>query len=175
MKTQQPSFWCIGNIGDADPFEHGGGFVLVDRTGVCSPELLMLEAPEDVDKWQHELSTILLEPLTRIKLKNGRYGLSDNKFHVDTPTWFGDPESLKSVSNSCDWPDSSLLDSFLSGCPMRRALAYRDVGFYYGLANFDNYPRKLEPEKAKLLCDTMLTQIEESKTWHDGYGVNYNG
>ena len=181
MKTRQPSFWCIDNIGDVNPFEHGGGFVLVDRTGVYSPELLMLEAPSGADETLHELSTILLEPLTRIKLKGGSYGLSDNRFHVDTPTWFGDPESLKSVGNCCDRPDSRLLDSFLSSCPIERALAYRDVAYYYGLANFDNYPRRLEPEKAELLCNTMLTQIEESKTWHTGYGVNqglgckYNG
>ena len=175
MKTQQPSFWCIGNIGDADPFDHGGGFVLVDRTGVYSPELLMLEAPSCADETLHELSTILLEPLTRIKLKGGSYGLSDNRFHTDHVAWFGSPAQLKSVSNCCDRPDSSLLDSFLSSCPIERALAYRDVAFYYGPANFERSPRRLEPEKAERLCDTMLAKIEESKTWHTGFGVNNLG
>ena len=135
----------------------------------------MLEAPSGADETLHELSTILLEPLTRIKLKGDSYGLSDNKFHVDTPTWFGDPKSLKSVSDYYN-RHPRLLDSFLlSSCPIERALAYRDVAYYYGLTNFDSYPRRLEPEKAKLLCNTMLAQIEESKTWHNGYGVNCNG
>jgi hypothetical protein len=175
MKTQQPSFWCIANIGDADPFNHGGGFVLIDRTGVYSPELLMLEEPCGADETQHELSTILLERLTRVKRNDGRHELSDNKYHTELPTWFGRFERLEAVSNCCGRPCSSLLDSFLSSCPIERALAYRGVALYYGLANFDSDPRRLEPEKAKLLCDTMLAQIEESKTWHNGYGVNCNG
>jgi hypothetical protein len=175
MTTQQPSFWCVSNIGDANPFDHGGGFVLVDRTGVYSPHLLMLEAPSGADETLHELHTILLDPLTRIKLKGGIYGLSDNRFHTDDVAWFGDPAQLKSVSDCCGRFDSGLLDSLLSSCPIERAFAYRDVAFYYGPANFDNYPRRLEPEKAELLCNTMLAQIEQSKTWHQGYGVNYNG
>jgi hypothetical protein len=175
MKTQQPSFWCIANIGDADPLNHGGGFVLIDRTGVYSPELLMLEEPCGADETQHELSTILLDSLTRIKRDDGNHELSDNRFHADTPAWFGESERLKAVSGYCGRPYFSLLGSFLSGCPVERAFAYKEVASYYGIANFDSDPCMLRPEKAKLLCDTMLAQIEESKTWHDGYGVNYNG
>jgi hypothetical protein len=175
MKTQQPSFWCIGNIGDVDPFEHGGGFVLVDRTGVYSPELLILEAPESIGEGQHELSTIPLEPLTRIKHEDGTYGLSDNRFHPDHAAWFGGLMQLQSLSETCGRSYSNLLNGFLSSCPIERAFAYRDAAHCWGFMNFDSDPRKLEPEKARLLCNTMLIQIEESKTWHDGYGVNYNG
>ena len=175
MKTQQPSFWCIDNIGDVNPFEHGGGFVLVDRTGVYCPELLMLEAPSGADETLHELSTILLEPLTRIKHEDGTYGLSDNKFHPDHAAWFGGLMQLQGLSESCGRSYLNLLNGFLSGCPIERAFAYRDATHYWGFVNFDSSPRRLEPGKAKLLCDTMLAQIEESKTWHQGYGVNYNG
>jgi hypothetical protein len=175
MKTQQPSFWCIANIGDVNPSEHGGGFVLVDRAGVYSPELLVLEALDDEEAGRHELHTILLERLTRIKHEDGTYGLSNNKFHPDHAAWFGGLIQLQGLSETCGRSYSNLLNGFLSSCPIERAFAYRSAADYWGIANFDNYPRRLEPEKAKLLCDTMLAQIEESKTWHDGYGVNYNG
>lgn len=173
MKTQQPSFWCIENIGDANPFDYGGGFVLVDRTGVYSPELLVLD-PSDDDGSEHQLYTILLEPLIRIKDEDGNHGLSDNKYHPDYPAWFGEFEKLKALSESCGRFYSELLGSFLSSCPVERAFAYLNVASYWGFANFDEYPRSLTASKAKLLCETMLTQIEESKTWHQGYGVNYN-
>ena len=175
MTTQQPSFWCIGNIGDADPFNHGGGFVLIDRTGVYSPELLVLKAPDDEEAGKHELSTILLDRLTRIKHEDGRHGLSDNRFHSDHVAWFGLPRALQGLSEGCGRPYPSLLDSFLSGCPVERALAYMDAARYFGLSNFSGCPVTLEPKKAQRFCNTMLAQIEESKTWHDGYGVSYNG
>jgi len=174
MKAQQPSFWCIENIGDINPFEHGGAFVLVDRTGVYSPELLILHAPDDAGECERERHVITLERLTRIKHEDGRHGLSDNKFHPDFAAWFGSAEGLQDVSESCGRPYSSLLDSFLSSCPVERAFAYMDVARYWGFATFDENPARLEPEKAKLLCDTMLAQIEESKSWHQGYGVNRN-
>ena len=175
MKTQQPSFWCVGNIGDVDPFEYGGGFVLVDRTGVYCPELLILDTPAELDKSQYELSTILLEPLTRIKHEDGCHGLSDNKFHPYIPAWFGGFMQLKVLADSCGKTYSNLLDSFLSACPVERALAYRDAACYWGFSNFGDNRRTLTAEKANLLCDTMLAQIKESKTWHQGYGVSYNG
>ena len=174
MKTRQPSFWCIDNIGDVNPFEHGGGFVLVDRTGVYCPELLVLEALDDADESWHLLYTILLEPLIKIKGKDGEDGLSDNRFHPDYPAWFGEPAKLKALAESSGMFYPDMLNSFLSNCPAERAFAYMNAASYWGFANFDIDPRRLEPEKAKLLCNTMLAQIEESKTLHNGYGVNYN-
>ena len=149
---------------------------MVDRTGVYSPELLVLEAPNDEEAGKHELHTILLERLTRIKHEDGAYyGLSDNKFHPDHAAWFGGLIQLQGLSETCGRSYSNLLNGFLSNCPTERAFTYKSAADYWGIANFDSDPRRLEPEKAKLLCDAMLAQIEESKTWHDGYGVNYNG
>lgn len=168
MKTKQPSYWCVENIGDVDPFEHGGGFVLVDRTGTYDPELLILEIDDDGRRW---LTTIVLEPLTRIESADGFHGLSDNKFHPELAAWFGDSASLKSIANFSGRPYYALLDSFLSGCPVERAFAYKDAVMYFGVANLNSECRELPSENAKALCETMLAQIEQAKTWHVGYGV----
>lgn len=168
MKTKQPSYWCVESIGDVDPFEHGGGFVLVDRTGTYDPELLILEVKCDDRRW---LASIELEPLTRIKAEDGFHGLSDNKFHPELAAWFGDSQSLKAVASSSGRPYYALLDSFLSGCPVERAFAYMDAVRYFGVESFNSEYRELASEKAEALCKTMLAQIEQAKTWHTGYGV----
>lgn len=171
MKTQQPSYWCIENIGDVDPLEHGGGFVIVDRTGVYDPELLILDVNED-DKSPYLLNSIVLEPLIRIKAEDGFHKLSDNKYHPEMPAWFGDAKSLQSIANSSGRrPYYALLDSFLSSCPVERGLAYMDAVRHFGTEEFNSEPRELTHEKAKALCDTMLAQIQQTKTWHIGYGV----
>lgn len=169
MKTKQPSFWCVENIGDVDPFEYGGAFVLVDRTGTYNPELLILEVEDSYRCW---LVSIKLEPLTRIKAEDGFHGLSDNKFHPEFAAWFGDSQTLKAVASSSGRPYYALLDSFLSDCPVERAFAYMDVINNFGAEAFGSERREIEDSKAKALCDTMLSQIKQSKTWHIGYGIN---
>jgi hypothetical protein len=178
MTTDQPSYWCVANIKDqGDPFEHGGGFVLVDRTGIYTPELLILEhLSGSVGECQHQIETILLDRVTRIKHENGLDGLSDNNFHPDHEAWFGNPVKLLQQSKICDATYEGLLMEFLAESPVVRALAYMDAVRCWGASSFTgNEPRMLTPEKAKLLCDTMLNQIKESKTWHQGWGVSCNG
>ena len=51
METKQPSWKCIGHIGDVDPIAYGGGFVYIDETGIYPPELTYFEPAEDSD-WQ---------------------------------------------------------------------------------------------------------------------------
>lgn len=179
MTTNQPSFWCVANIVDqGDPFEYGGGFVLVDRTGIYAPELLILESfSSSVDEYQHQVVTIPLDRVTRIKRGNGLHGLSDNRFHPNQEAWFGNPTELLRLSEFHDTTYQGLLMRFLAKSPVVRALAYMDAVRYWGPSSFtgDDPPRMLTLEKARLLCDTMLTQIEESKTWHQGWGVDCNG
>ena len=171
MKTQQPSYWCIENIGDADPLECGGGFVIVDRTGVYDPQLLILDVIPYNEFEPYSLNSIVLEPLIRIKAEDGFHGLSDNKFHPDLPVWFGDTKSLQAIADFSGRPYYALLDSFLSSCPIERAFAYMDAVRYFGAENFNSEPREITHEKADALCDAMLAQIKQTKTWHIGYGV----
>jgi hypothetical protein len=46
-QTLQPSYWCIENLGDVDPLQHGGKFVCIDRRGVYAPIMLILQEPEN--------------------------------------------------------------------------------------------------------------------------------
>lgn len=170
MKTQQPSYWCIENIGDVDPVEHGGAFVLVDRTGVYNPVLLILEG--DCANG-HSLHDIELDSLIRIKDEDDRLdSLSDNRFNPDVPAWFGDKKSLQDLANFSGHSYDSLLNSFLSSCPVERAFPYMSAFLFYGSENLGGNPRKITNEKAEALCEAMLSQIEQTKTWHIGYGIN---
>jgi len=170
MTTKQPSYWCIENIGDVDPMEHGGAFVLVDRTGVYSPVLLILEGNCDNG---HSLHDIELTPLIRIKDNDGRqHSLSDNKFHPDLPVWFADKKSLQDLASFSGRSYDGLLNSFLSSCPVERAFPYMSAFMFHGSEELGGGSRKITNEKAEALCKAMLSQIEQTKTWHIGYGIN---
>lgn len=176
--TNQPSFWCVANIGDADPYEHGGAFVLVDRRGIYPPELVTIGSFDDSD--QRIAHMIQLERLTIIKSTkpvaeheahkaNGWIGVSDNRFHTDTRAWFGIRSSLRQVAAFIGKGVDDFIRDLVSSDPVTIATAYKALADYHGYANFDESPRTLTAEKAKLMCDRFLAQIEESQTWHDGY------
>lgn len=171
MTTQQPSYWCIRNIGDVDPLEHGGAFVLVDRTGVYCPVLLLLEQKADsaYDFWEIHLDSLIKVPPTS---EGGGCGLSDNRHWPAKHCWFGKLESLQDLASFSGRLLDGLINSFLSDCPVERALAYQSAAAYYGAENF-SCPSRLSREKAEALCDAMLHQIRESQGWHKGYGVTY--
>jgi hypothetical protein len=178
--TEQPSWWCVANIGDADPYEHDGGFVLVDRRGVYAPELILIESFDD--SGSRRLWNIVLDPLIVVKngdirdanLEVGRrednwIGLNDNKYHPDGIAWFGDWNSLQSVAGFIGRDPYSFVRTLLSNDPVDRALGYKALADYHGTSNFDQYPETLTEEKAELMCSRFLKQIEESESWHDGY------
>lgn len=177
MKTKQPSYWCVASIGGTDSLKYGGKFVLVDRTGVYNPVLLILDAHEyDVEPGRkHTLHHVELEPCIRaIKSAPSSQefaGLSTNKHHPYSLAWFADPESLKAIAGFVGTSVYELIATFLSSSPIERALAYDAVVSYHGLGNFDESPKTLDPQEVKLLADIMQAQIEESLTWHQGYGV----
>lgn len=175
MMTSQPSWWCVANIGDADPYEHGGAFVLVDRRGIYEPELILIESFDD--SCDRRVSNIALDRLTIVKdhsIETGRpedawIGLSDNKYHADRTAWFGDLASLQKVADYIGEDLFSFMRLLLSGDPVDRAFRFKCLADYHGIANFDGYPQTLTEEKARLMCDRFLKQIEVSEGWHDGY------
>ena len=166
----QPSFWCVANLGDVDPFEHGGQFVCVDRTGVYPPELVVIEAPSSVDAIDRLRYSIQLERLTAIKNENGEIvALSDNKFHADKPAWFGSKKRLHDVAGFIGRGLHDFIGKFLSGNPKESALAYKALSDYVGYENFDPPATYISADEAKIMCDRFLEQIEETKNWHQGY------
>jgi hypothetical protein len=163
MMTAQPSYFCIANLGDANPFEHGGAFVCIDRRGIYDPILLIYD--EDFRK----RSEVTLEPCHRIMSSTGEIiAVGTNKFHATHPEWFSD--SLNEVADFYGRDFDEIVNELVSGDAVLRAGIYLALIGYHGVNEFDHYPYIYESEKeAKRFCDQMLMQIQESKTWWDGY------
>ena len=160
----QPSYFCIANLGDADPFEHGGAFVCIDRRGIYDPILLIYD--QDLRK----RSEITLEPCHRIckNLKERLISVGANNFHPDIPEWFSD--SLSDAARFCGQNFYDFVSDLISTNVVKRAGAYLNLAHYHGVFEFVHYPHIYEDEKdAERFCDKMLAQIEESKSWWDGY------
>jgi hypothetical protein len=171
--TNQPSFHCIANIGDATPLLHGGAFVLVDKRGCYDPELLVLQ-PEGSDRYGDPTSwkrfTILCERLTAIKGQEGEYiALSDNPFHVDHPAWFGTEKDLQSLASFIGTSVQELVLEATSSNPVHRARFYQRLFDCHGPVNFEAEPEEMSRKEAKALCLAMAGQIVEARSWHDGW------
>ena len=86
MKTAQPVWKLLANIGDVHPIEYGGYFVFVDETGVYPPEAELLISPDSDDAPEGWVAyRFILDPCTYV---DGI--LSDNHFHPELPAWFAD-------------------------------------------------------------------------------------
>jgi len=161
--TAQPSFFCIANLGDADPFEHGGAFVCIDRRGIYDPIMLIYD--QDFKK----RSEVTLEPCHRIVSSIGDIlSVGTNKYHAMYPEWFS--ESLEQVAEFHGRDFDDFVSELVGTDVVMRASVYLALVSYHGVNEFDHYPHIYENEEnARNFCDQMLAQIEESKTWWDGY------
>lgn len=170
MKTNQPCYHCIENIGDVDPFTHGGAFVCVDKFNVYSPILLILDTYPDHIEFTHRLYEITLDRCFLVKENNQIVGIGSNLYHTDSCEWFGNLASLETVASFAGRGGyDSFMRGFVTSYPVERAFSYKAVADYYGLNEFDQYPREFTEEKAKLFCDQMLGQMQETKSWWEGY------
>lgn len=160
MKTNQPSWHCIANLGDVTPLDYGGAFVLIDKRGIYCPELWIYDADEKT------LSTVLLELCTRCP--SDENSVSDNRFHADSPAWFGNAEDLESIAATSDMSAYGLRDCLQSACPVERAHGYLAVISHHGIENFDQYPDKYTRKEATELCNIMRRQIAAAANWKDG-------
>lgn len=169
MTTNQPSYHCVENIGDADPFEHGGAFVCVDKFGNYSPILLILDTSSGRGEFTHSLSEITLDRCFLVKQKDQIIGIGSNQYHTDLCEWFGNSASLETLASFTGGDYDLFMASFCSSSPVERAFAYKSTVDYYGAHEFDQQPRELTEEKAQLFCDKMFEQMQEAKQWHQGY------
>ena len=133
MKTQQPVWKFLANLGDANPIEHGGFAVFVDETGVYAPECELLETPEETGRRDWSVRRITCERCTFI---NGV--LSNNKFHPAKPAWFAD--KLGAMASFYGIEVSALVALFVSPDPLSNAEAWRMIGEYFGWDELDSYP-----------------------------------
>jgi hypothetical protein len=141
--TNQPKWKAVATIGDVNPIEYGGGFVLTDKTGVYPPEIELIEPPADDDeRGPLTVYRIVMEPHTYVNDV-----LSDNEFHPDHPVWYAD--KIESVADSVGCEPEELIGGLCSDSPIERALAYRDLIGYFGPHEFDSYPLTLTRSEAK--------------------------
>ncbi len=149
MKTNQPVWQLIANLGDANPLSHGGFFVYVDRTGVYDPECAQLtpiddDQGNDSGKWELRRFS-----LPRCTFSNGI--LSDNRFHPESAAWFAsndtarpqDTTSLAKLASYSGLSEAQLIALFTSENVGDRAQAWLMVGNFHGFDNLDSYPQIL--------------------------------
>ncbi len=138
--TKQPKWHCVAQLGDANPLDYGGYWVLEDITGVYPPEGELLQTGEEGEPLT--VYRFILDPCTFV---DGV--LSDNQFHPDYPAWFAD--KLSDIARANGMESDMLIASFISGDSKERASAWRMVGEYYGFDNLDLYPITLSRREAR--------------------------
>jgi hypothetical protein len=143
MKSQQPVWKFVANLGDANPIEHGGYAVFVDETGVYAPECELLETPEDTGREVWEVRRIVCDTCTL----HPEGFISDNRFHPGKAAWFGSVEDLQELASFTGQSVADITGQFTSEDPLQRAQAWRTVGEYYGFINLDEYPRYFNREE----------------------------
>ena len=150
----QPAWECIAQLGDKNPIDHGGYWILRDTTGVYTEEAELLMVPDDEDGKY----TICRFTLDRCTFINGV--LSDNKFHPDKSAWWAKTEEerkarpqdstyLKNIADFIGIAVEELVDHFCSEDALKRAVAYRAVGDYHGFNNLDDYPLTMKRREVK--------------------------
>ena len=164
MKTNQPSWFCIANLGDATPEDHGGDFVLVDQRGIYTPELWHYD-PDDgkLGSWR----TLVLACCYEVK-DQAYPAITDNKYHMDKPSWFGDAVNLRSAASTCGMDTYTLKNLLCASCPVSRAHGYIVLASNFGWDNFDEYPAKLTRKETTQRCAKLLRQASKAGTWKDG-------
>lgn len=141
MKTNQPIWKFVANLGDSHPLHHGGFFVYTDTTGVYQPECVLL-TPKDGE--YDERDPAMTWEVRRFIAERCTFTqgiLSGNRFHPLMPEWFAD--KLDGMANTFGRTVADLVALFTSDDPCERAQGWRMVGEYFGFDNLDSYPQTL--------------------------------
>jgi hypothetical protein len=142
MTTNQPVWKAIAQLGDVNPLEYGGLWILSDTTGAYAPEAEYLVPPEDDDARELTVYRYILE---RCTFTDGV--LSDNKYHPAHPAWFAD--SIADVARYCGMTTDGMIAALCDESPVQRAGAYQAIGNYHGFDNLDSYPITLTRAEAR--------------------------
>ena len=137
--TNQPKWKAVAQLGDVNPLDYGGYWVLVDTTGVYPAEGEWVEVDEETNRLT--IRRFILDQCTFI---DGV--LSDNPYHPLHPAWFAD---LEGVSSACGTPVAELRKLLCSDNPVERAHAYREIGCTHGFNNLDDYPIEMSQTEGR--------------------------
>lgn len=165
--NRQPSWHCVANLGDVDPFEHGGKFLMIDRRGFYPAELWVFNGWDDkAPTFKHH---IVLDICFQVQDCDGNYTLCDNVYHPHLTAWFGSVEDIERVSSFIGMNPADFRRLFCRNA-YDRAVAYDAVATYFGLIEFDQYPTFFDTkQEAKAFCRRMLSQIKKAETLPDGW------
>jgi hypothetical protein len=152
--ASQPRWHVAANLGDVNPLDHGGSFVLIDSTGIYDPEL-----------WRFNSDSMRLHRFSIEQCHRTITGaIGDNNYHPNLSAWFGSTESLRSVSSFVDNED---LPRHLCGSNViDRAMSYMALCDYHGADSFDSYPITLTRSKARKLTDRLLAAIKSGRPFN---------
>lgn len=148
----QPNWKIIGQVGDINPVGYGGGWVLVDTTGVYDPELEYYE-PDLECAYRFSLEQQAVSP-SGFLLSARTYG---NQAALPCPidqyeSWFS--ENLDQVASTIDLPVDELIKLLCSDDPMDLAAGYQALVMFYGWEEFDGYPLELTQDEAEARYST---------------------
>jgi hypothetical protein len=164
MKTTQPSYHAVANLGDANPLEHGGAFVMVDRRGIYTPQLWVWEPEANIMEGKGLLFHVELPKCEFIE-EGG--GLSDNRYHPTHPAWYATRDKLKSVASSWGCSVRELTGMLTSSDPVQRGRGFLAVARVVGLYEFDQYPEDGCGPVHKMIR-TCQRQTVAAMNWKDG-------
>jgi hypothetical protein len=152
--TSQPRWHVAANLGDVNPLDYGGLFILIDSTGIYDPEL-----------WRFDSDSMQLHRFSIKQCHRTITGeIGDNNYHPNLAAWFGSAESLRSVSSFAGNQD---LPRHLCGSNViDRAFAYMALCGYHGKDNFDSYPDMLTRNKARKLIDRLLAACKSGRQFN---------
>ena len=135
MKTQQPEWAYLANLGDADPFI-SAALVYLDKTGVYPPEMVVFNEDARGENGGLLVSRVVLDRCTMREARPET--LSSNPYHADRPEWFADKLGEAAECSGCTVGE--VAEMLVSSEPIRRAEGYLILVGYFGIFEFDQYP-----------------------------------
>jgi hypothetical protein len=171
MKTNQPKWKMIANLGDANPFEYGGFFVFIDVTGVYSPEAVKFDIDDNAtDKTRIQAYRFSLDKLKRVSDVNTKKtvlvfdGLTNDSPHPieDYDEWFHQLVDFKSMAEGLGITVEDFEEMFCSDDILDRACAYREIGENFGFENLDDYPLDVTLKELKKIYKRRFTNFKKA-------------
>lgn len=152
--TLQPRWHVAASLGDANPLDHGGSFVLIDSTGIYDPKL-----------WRFDSESMQLHRFSIAQCHRTASGeIGNSNLYPNRVAWFGWSTCLGHVSSFAGNPD---LSRHLCGSNViDRAWAYMALCDCHGSNLFDSCPDTLTRSKARELIDRLLAACKSGKPFN---------